>query len=42
MAVAEEAFANMRADEARTAGDEKIHCENYFCCCATPILATPR
>ena len=25
MAVAEEAFANVRADEARAAGDEKIH-----------------
>jgi hypothetical protein len=25
MAIAEEAFANVRADEARAAGDEKIH-----------------
>jgi hypothetical protein len=25
MAVAEKAFANVRADEARAAGDEKIH-----------------
>jgi hypothetical protein len=27
LAVAEEAFANVRADEARAAGDEKIHGE---------------